>query len=313
MDSLFGGEITGAARFVIAFVVVLLLIGILAWLVRRFGSGALTSSGGRGRQPRLAVIDAATVDARRRLILVRRDNVEHLLMIGGPSDVVIESNIVRAAATSREAPAPRSVAAPEAMPRAVSLDEGTQWPLQPQPEPVRAQRDAASVTAQWGTPVPPIAEPPTAEPPLRAQRTDTLADLADALAAHPSREPASRDVVREAAAPSAMRQPDAVAEPQYATPESDQNLAEMAQRLQAAHRSAAEPHADIAASVALPHPHEPALDMPQPATAEPPLPEVPVPTVRPELAAPRPGQSKNFYENLEQEMASLLGRPTGKT
>ena len=38
----------------------------------------------RGRMPRLAVIDAAAVDGRRRLVLVRRDNVEHLLMIGGP-------------------------------------------------------------------------------------------------------------------------------------------------------------------------------------------------------------------------------------
>ena len=46
--------------------------------------------------PRLAVIDAAAVDGRRRLVLVRRDNVEHLLMIGGPSDIVVEPNIVRA-------------------------------------------------------------------------------------------------------------------------------------------------------------------------------------------------------------------------
>jgi len=52
------------------------------------------------RQPRLAVIDAATVDGRRRLVLIRRDNVEHLLMIGGPTDIVIEQNMVRA--TARE-------------------------------------------------------------------------------------------------------------------------------------------------------------------------------------------------------------------
>ena len=57
-----------------------------------------------GRQPRLAVIDAAAVDGRRRLVLIRRDNVEHLLMIGGPTDVVVEANIVRAAAPAREAP-----------------------------------------------------------------------------------------------------------------------------------------------------------------------------------------------------------------
>ena len=49
------------------------------------------------------MIDAATVDGRRRLVLIRRDNVEHLLMIGGPSDIVVEPNIVRAAGAPREA------------------------------------------------------------------------------------------------------------------------------------------------------------------------------------------------------------------
>ncbi len=44
---------------------------------------------------RIAVIDAVRVDRRRTLILVRRDNVEHLVMIGGPKDLVIEANIMR--------------------------------------------------------------------------------------------------------------------------------------------------------------------------------------------------------------------------
>ena len=45
---------------------------------------------------RVAVIDAAAVDRRRSLVLIRRDTVEHLLMIGGPTDVLIEPNIIRA-------------------------------------------------------------------------------------------------------------------------------------------------------------------------------------------------------------------------
>ncbi|CAN7635281.1 flagellar biosynthetic protein FliO [Rhizobium sp. LjRoot30] len=49
--------------------------------------------GGRNRQPRLQVLDAAAVDARRRLVLIRRDDVEHLVMIGGPTDIVIETRI----------------------------------------------------------------------------------------------------------------------------------------------------------------------------------------------------------------------------
>src|SRR3954465_5689411 len=85
-----------ALTFFFAFVAVLGLIGLAAWLVRRFAGNRLGASTNRGRMPRLAVIDAAAVDGRRRLVLVRRDNVEHLLMIGGPSPIVVEPNIVRA-------------------------------------------------------------------------------------------------------------------------------------------------------------------------------------------------------------------------
>lgn len=44
-------------------------------------------------EPRLSVIEYANVDGRRRLLLVRRDDVEHLIMTGGPVDVVIETGI----------------------------------------------------------------------------------------------------------------------------------------------------------------------------------------------------------------------------
>jgi hypothetical protein len=50
-------------------------------------------------QPRGAVsaafIDAASVDERRRIVLLRRDNAEHLMMIGGPTDVVVEATSFR--------------------------------------------------------------------------------------------------------------------------------------------------------------------------------------------------------------------------
>src|SRR5882757_7729102 len=96
MNSLFGVELPTPVTFVISFAFVLLLIGAAAWLVRRFGSTRIDAAA-RGRQPRLAVIDSAAVDGRRKLVIIRRDNVEHLLMIGGPSDVVVETNIVRGA------------------------------------------------------------------------------------------------------------------------------------------------------------------------------------------------------------------------
>ena len=116
-DSLFGTEGSLIVRFVVAFVIVLGLIALTFWLIRRFGGARVGgTTAARGRQPRLAVIDAAPVDGRRRLVLVRRDNVEHLLMIGGPTDIVVEENIVRAVPVTqpREAPVPRTPGAVEA-------------------------------------------------------------------------------------------------------------------------------------------------------------------------------------------------------
>src|SRR5205814_7320787 len=121
--------------FLFAFIAVLALIGVAAWLVRRFATNRLGANTNRGRMPRLAVIDAATVDGRRRLVLIRRDNVEHLLMIGGPTDVVVEPNIIRAAGGPREMAAARPLPAGDTLPRAVPLGEGSMWPLQPEPAP----------------------------------------------------------------------------------------------------------------------------------------------------------------------------------
>src|SRR4051812_41708835 len=140
MDSIVGTEGSLVVRFVVAFVIVLALIGITFWLIRRFGGTRVGSATQRGRAPRLAVIDAAAVDSRRRLVLVRRDNVEHLLMIGGPSDIVVEQNIVRAVPVNapRDVPAPRAAGVSEAPPRAAAEPraqtfEDDAWPQQPEP------------------------------------------------------------------------------------------------------------------------------------------------------------------------------------
>ncbi|CZT35325.1 flagellar biosynthetic protein FliO [Rhizobium sp. 9140] len=85
-------------RFIIAAVAVaagLLALVAVLWFMRNRASSPFIR-GGKNRQPRLAVLDAAAVDTRRRLVLVRRDDVEHLIMIGGPTDIVVESRIVGA-------------------------------------------------------------------------------------------------------------------------------------------------------------------------------------------------------------------------
>src|SRR5882724_3001801 len=122
-----------AVKVVVALIIVILLLVAFLWALRRFGGERMGVAGGRGRQPRLAAIEGAVIDGRRKLVLIRRDNVEHLLLIGGPTDVVIEQNIVRAAGAPREGAAARPPAAAEALPRAVPLGEGSMWPLQPEP------------------------------------------------------------------------------------------------------------------------------------------------------------------------------------
>jgi hypothetical protein len=51
-------------------------------------------------EPRLSVTEQASIDGRRKLVLVRRDDVEHLLMIGGPVDIVVEEKISPPEATA---------------------------------------------------------------------------------------------------------------------------------------------------------------------------------------------------------------------
>jgi flagellar protein FliO/FliZ len=303
-------------RFFIAFLIVLGLIGALAWVVRRFGTGRLGGANTRGRQPRLGVIDYASVDARRRLILVRRDNVEHLLMIGGPTDVVVEANIVRAvAANPRDAVIPRSPTME--MPRAMPLPEpgnGGSWPLQPDPVALSPAPRAASKFEPL--PEEPASAPlqPVAETPAKPQR-DTLAALADELSARPAPPPTvpirnrnplpARKPQADARAPE-PRLPDPAPAP-AAVPvdaSTDQSLAEMAHRLEAALRKPGAPAAPAAPQASAPaEPAPPAPLQRAPRQAD------PKPAPRADV---KPNKSTTLYDNLEQEMASLLGRPPNK-
>lgn len=83
-------------RFAVALLLVLGLIAGIAWLVKRFGlSGRLSpGSGTPSRNRRLKVIEACPVDAKRRLVLVRRDGTEHLILLtANGSGVVVERDI----------------------------------------------------------------------------------------------------------------------------------------------------------------------------------------------------------------------------
>ncbi len=78
-------------RGLIALVVVLALITGAAWVARRMGLAGHARVTRRDR--RLAVAEVLAIDNRRRLVLVKRDAVEHLLLIGGTTDMVVERSI----------------------------------------------------------------------------------------------------------------------------------------------------------------------------------------------------------------------------
>lgn len=86
-------EAVSYLQFIVALVFVLALIVGLGWAARRFGfAPRVTVSGAKGDK-RLAIVEVLPIDARRRLLLIRRDGAEHLVMIGAERDTVIETGI----------------------------------------------------------------------------------------------------------------------------------------------------------------------------------------------------------------------------
>jgi len=337
MFDLFGAETPLAVRFFIAFIVVFALIGAAAWLLRRFGASRLGGAAARGRQPRLAVIEAGAVDGRRKLVIVRRDNVEHLIMIGGPTDILIEANIVRGQAANRDVPAARGTGTAEALARAVPLEESTtSWPLAPEPGAPRPRPAAAEESLSWTLPEPQVPIPPAPTPQRRPARgADTLAGLAHELSrpnggheptvATPRVAP-TLDIPAIRHAPTldipAVKAPAPAPQPaaQEAVAPGDQNLADMAQRLEAALRRPGAPAAKPATAATATPPPPPAPNPAQNAGQNAALASAPridsVNGARDKAAKPEPAAKPDeggaAFGSLEQEMASLLGRPTGK-
>jgi flagellar biogenesis protein FliO len=367
MDALFGTELSLPVKFIGAFLAVLAAIALAAYLVRRFGVGALAGKTQRNRQQRLAVIDSADIDIRRKLIIVRRDNVEHLLLIGGPTDVLVESNIVRAAAVQavRETPVrtatvepPAPLAADGSWPHAVATAPAPQHeppprPLQfTRPEPAlrpapsahpepfilpELRREPTPVKAPQPVQIHP--EPPSAPPPPPWMQPAETASTRPAperpvperpvaeatrVSIEPLHEPPpvvtppvprDLDIVPEVKAEAPVAP--AVTPPQPPirsaqvslrgvvnrsekveplTSSEEQNLADMAQRLEAALRR------PLAAG-GTPRP-APTVTAPQRPAPQRPGANGQVPTQRTEPPT---------YENLQREMANLLGRQSGSS
>ena len=83
-------------QFFFALVFVIGLIGLVTLVMRHYGLGGAIKFNARSRngRRRIAVVDAIGVDARRRLILIRRDDLEHLVLLGAHDDLLIEGGII---------------------------------------------------------------------------------------------------------------------------------------------------------------------------------------------------------------------------
>lgn len=285
IDRIFGTELGLPARAIVALGLVLALIMLTVWLMRRFGNGGIASgAAGRNRQQRLSVLDSAPVDARRRLVLIRRDNLEHLLLIGGPTDVVVEANIMRGALPSQgrvQAPSrsgvfdladeqPETPLSPAAFAEPIYDEPVRPAPSAPAPIPFRPVQEAPRPAPMAAPQLPPI--PPRPAPAPRAPEPAPYSDMAKRL------EDALRNPAQEAPAPRAPMQP---------APRAPEPM------------RAPDPR------------HEPRVFAPQqPARA--PAPRAPEPRPAPQQAQAPQQSAADVFGSLEDEMASLL-RPGGKT
>ncbi|MGO7017519.1 flagellar biosynthetic protein FliO [Rhizobium leguminosarum] len=269
----------------------LLLLIIVLWVIRSRAPSPFVR-GGRNRQPRLQVLDAAAVDARRRLVLVRRDDVEHLIMIGGPSDIVIESRILPAAAEQPESAArpqpveqrPISVARPETPPVAPSRP-----PVAARVEPAAEPSFSAPASPEPRPRPEPLAQPPS--PPAVAPLVVTSPLPAEPVTAPLS---AERDNLLRAA-PLPPRPPERPVAPPAAQPAQFHDASSAAEILDAA-RQRVLPQQRIETEVSAP----PVQDMPAAARAAP-------GSAEDDSDAQSAAASRlDFQRVLEQEMSNNL-------
>lgn len=124
ITALFGDSAGTLLNAIFSLGIVLVLIVLGVWALKLFNRAG--EKLGRPHR-RLLVVDSAVVDGKRKVLIIRRDDVEHVILTGGPQDLVIESGIAvaeaapqRAAAAARAAPA--DIETPIAPERPVSRD-----------------------------------------------------------------------------------------------------------------------------------------------------------------------------------------------
>jgi flagellar protein FliO/FliZ len=149
----FGGFVNAA--FALGAVIVGIIL--VLWLLKLLSNASARVT--RGRNRRLAVVDSLALDPKRQLLIVRRDNVEHLILVGGPQDMVVETGIA-----VEESPAAQPARRPIPMVAA----------RKPAPTPAKA---ALVVATPAATAITPSQQPEDAAPAAPPTAIERLRDL----------------------------------------------------------------------------------------------------------------------------------------
>ena len=147
ITALFGGSENTLLNSAFALGIVLVLIVLGLWGLKLLTRGA--SRLGNTRK-RVSIVDTATVDGKRQVIIIRRDNVEHLIMTGGPQDIIIESGI----AAPEPAPLPRRPMPRPAQARQPAVRPGNVSPPPPAERSVAVPREAVDRLRDLARPAP---------------------------------------------------------------------------------------------------------------------------------------------------------------
>lgn len=92
MDAMDGGWYE-LLRMIAALLFVLGLMGGFALLLKKLGLSGNVDTATLKKDRRLKVVEALPLDSRRRLVLLQRDDVQHLVILGPNEETVIETEI----------------------------------------------------------------------------------------------------------------------------------------------------------------------------------------------------------------------------
>ncbi|MFN3482533.1 MAG: hypothetical protein ACK4YX_05895, partial [Rhabdaerophilum calidifontis] len=305
------GESTGALMLWIGLAVLLLVVvlALATWLIRTLRPTLnLSGSSARGGRPqRLAITDAFTLDRDgRKLVIIRRDNVEHLILIGGPNDVVVEQNIVRGERAFRERTSARALE-----PDAIQAAEAALTGEAPSPAAQAAPTPAVVRPVVAPVPPPPVAAargtaPSVTQVPSTPRLDDEFERALSAMqqqVAQRQEAPPRQDVPSRQDLP--QRQATAPAQPPAPQRPAPSQPAPPLQTPPSSAPQAPAPQSPAPAGARMPMPAAPPVPPPSAPRAEPPRTEVP-------RTEPMSEMARRLNEVLAKPMSGTLRPPFNK-